>query len=158
MAKQPKVKCPKCGVQFYREDCEYVQIGRRYYHAQCVDKEDTALQEIHEKMSKLCGDAYSRSKITNQIKKYIAEGKTLDGILQSLCYWYDYKNSDPSKANGGIGIVGYIYDEAIKYFIDKENRENVNKDVDITEIESKTFVVYPMPITRPKRVRLFDLD
>ena len=42
---------------------------------------------------------------------------TYSGIYKTLQYWYEIKNNDISKANGGIGIVPYVYDQAKQYFI-----------------------------------------
>ena len=53
------------------------------------------------------------SQRSNMIKK---NGYTNAGILQALKYWYQVKKSSPDKANGGIGIVPYIYQDAQNYY------------------------------------------
>lgn len=162
MAKQSQVKCPICEEKFYREDCEYKQVGRRYYHQKCYESqsEDIRLtQEIHEKMRSLLKDAYIKQKIDKQIKSYLEENKTLKGIKLTLDYWYDIKKNDPTKAMGGIGIVGYIYKEAQSYWTKKEERVNCNKDIDLSCYDKiQTYQIKPSPIKKPKRVKLFNLD
>lgn len=38
------------------------------------------------------------------------------GILMALKYWFGEKNNTIERANGGMGIVPYIYDEAQRYY------------------------------------------
>lgn len=162
MAKKPKVKCPKCGEYFYREDNEFVCTGRRYYHRECfdnLDEEDKLIQQIHKKVKEHLGDTYSKQKVTKQINGYIAEGKTLKGILDAVIYWFEHNQGDPSKSAGGIGIVGYIYADAEKFWQRKENVANAHKNIDLSCYEQiEVYNIKPTPIKKPKRVKLFDLD
>lgn len=41
---------------------------------------------------------------------------TYSGILRTLKYVFEVKNGDLSKANGGIGIVPWKYQEAYNYY------------------------------------------
>ena len=41
---------------------------------------------------------------------------TYSGILKTLKYWFEIKKGDLEKANGGIGIVPYVYDDAFLYW------------------------------------------
>ena len=162
MAKKPQVKCPKCGKYFFREDHEFVNTGRRYYHRECfdsLDEEDKLTQEIHRKMRETLKEGYINKKVTRQINQYVSQGKTLQGILDTLNYWYDVKKEDPAKAAGGIGIVEYVYVEAQKYWKKKNQQQSINKDLDLSSYDKKvTFKVTPTPISKPKRVKLFNLD
>lgn len=47
------------------------------------------------------------------INKY---GYCDSGILMALKYWFGEKKNSIEKANGGMGIVPYIYDEAQRYY------------------------------------------
>ena len=79
------------------------------------------------KMKELLGDEYVKTKVDKQIKEYKQEGKTSENILKALEYWYDIKKNSIEQANGGIGIVGYIYKEALDYF---NNKERIQKQTD----------------------------
>lgn len=162
MAKQSQVKCPVCGEKFYREDYEYVQKNRRYYHQECYEtlsEEEKLTQEIHEKVKEYLGTEYLRQKVTRQINEYVAEGKTLKGILDTIIYWFEYKNGDPTKSAGGIGIVAYIYAEAEKFWERKEMIATAQKDIDLSCYDNfETYKIKPTPIRKPKRVKLFELD
>lgn len=162
MAKKPKVKCPVCQEQFYREDCDFETDGRRYYHKECfaqVEQDKIIVQEIHEKMRKLLGENYSQAKITRQINTLVKEGKTKQGIKLTLDYWYDIKKESAEKAAGGIGIVSYIYPEAQKYWERKEWLDSRDQNIDLSCYDKPIkYEINPTPIAKPKRVKLFKLD
>ena len=53
---------------------------------------------------------------------------TYNGIYLTLKYWYEVKHNDITKANGGIGIVPYVYNTAYNYnyaiWLAKQSNEN----------------------------------
>lgn len=157
MAKQPQVKCPYCGRLFYREDVDFVQIGRRYAHRECYEN----ATKIHDLMQHLLGETYSRTKIESQIKSMVEkEGYSLLAIYNTLIYWYEIKKASIEKANGGIGIVPYIYPEYIKYVQQQENIALINKGKNIKDFikEEKIVIGKAQPITRPRHVKFYDLN
>lgn len=157
MAKQPKVKCPYCGQQFYREDVDFVQIGRRYAHKECHDKSE----QIHALMKNKLGMSYSQTKIERQIQNFVSkEGFTVKNIYNTLVYWYEIKKQNAEQANGGIGIVPYIYPEYLKYAQRQKENAELNKGKSIKDFikETKTVIGKAQPITRPRHVRFYDLD
>lgn len=115
------VKCLYCGQPIDRdkEKCQRVQ-SRRYAHLTChapkpgVDEALTT--EIMEYCKEIFGPEADYGHIGSQIKKYVADGKTRQGILLTLKYWYGVKKNSTDKSNGGIGIVPYVYDDAKKYW------------------------------------------
>lgn len=164
MAKLQPVKCLYCSQTFDREKTDFVKIGNRYAHRLCEQKElekKKIIQEVHQKMKGLCGATYSKNKIDKQIKNLLKDGKTEIGILRTLEYWYDEKHQDPERANGGIGIVDYVYGEAQDFFFRKEQNQSryVNQDIksflkpDVVNVKIK-----PQAIKKPKRIKLFDLQ
>lgn len=164
MAKH-KVKCPSCEQYFYREDEECVKVNNRYYHKRCYDettKDDIIIDSIHCKMRELCGNAYNKKRIDAKISAYKKMGFTPIGIKRSLDYWYDIKKNDPTAAYGSIGIVEYVYNEAIDYWMQKEeskkqyNGTNFNKWKE--SLEPKVVHTNPTVTTRPKRLKLFHLE
>lgn len=162
MSKKPLVKCPRCGQSFDRDECEFEVHSKRYYHKQCYidmmeDRRITA--EIHAKMQKLLGTNYSLYKINKQLATFEQEGKTRQGIKLALDYWYDIKKENTAKANGGIGIVSYIYSEAQKYWEKQKMLDSRNNNMDLSCYDDPViYKVKPTPIIKPKRVRLFKLD
>ena len=91
----------------------------------------------------------------------VAEGKTYKDIYQSLVYWYDIKLNLPSKSNGGISIVSYIYSEAMQYF-DKKDKIDANKEklseLKNYESETKEVTITSQALKKPKSIKLFDLE
>lgn len=164
MAKEIPVKCLYCGQEFYRSEVEWVKPrANRYAHKECAKKEETkqgVVLQIHAKMKNILGTNYNKMKIDKQIKSLLKEGKTEIGILRTLEYWYDIKESSAAQANGGIGIVSYVYGEAMNYYDRqkkyKEMRENI--DIDSYIDDTKVLRVSPKPIRRPVGVKLFDLE
>lgn len=88
---------------------------------------------------------------------YITEyNYTYSGILSTLKYAFEIKHNDISKANGGIGIVGYLYQEAFRYNYDLwvNNQKNENKIIEnYRPVEVN--IVIPTPERRPMKKRKF---
>lgn len=157
------VKCPVCEERFDRDKIEYEKAGRRYYHIECYKKQqqkEIIVQKIHSKISSLCGSAYSKAKVDKQIKSLLEEGKTEANILTTLEYWYDILGKNPKDAAGGIGIVSYVYGQALDYFYRQEELSHKNENINIEDYISNEIetVVIPRPkIKKPKRIEWFDI-
>ena len=135
MPKKGQVKCPVCGQMFMKDEIPNKHFKNRYYHIDCfekVNKNEIVKEKIYEKMRRLLGDSFNQNRIAAQIKKYTTENNySIVGIYRALCYWYDVKNSDPSRAKGGIGIVPFIYQDAADYYAQLEQINIYNKTIDI---------------------------
>ena len=67
----------------------------------------------------LFGSDYVYAKIKKQIKDYVTNhGYTYSGIHKALVYYYEVKGNkfDEGKAQGGIGIVPFVYQNAYNYY------------------------------------------
>ena len=116
--------------------------------------------QVHEKMKGVLGVNYNKNKIDKQIKELLKEGKTEIGILRTLEYWYDIKQSSAAQAKGGIGIVPYVYGEAMNYFDRQKRYKEMQQTIDIDSFidDTKVLRVSPKPIRKPLGVKLFDLE
>lgn len=167
------VKCPGCGEKFDRDiEFNYSVHGNRYWHDDCWEKylnQEKTLKEkkqkIHDKVKKLCGDDYVKSRVEKQINENLAAGKKLGGILGTLTYWYDVKGHNPKDAHGGIGIVEYVYNEAQEYYRQqKENKHRYDKvnedDIGGYQLSNRELRVPEKRIKfqKPKRVDYVRLD
>ena len=97
-------------------------------------------------------------RITLQIKKYMQDQPeyTYSGIRRTLEYFYDIKKNDISKANGNIGIVPWIYEEAKRYYYNQWLLSQKNADKDIAQYKPKIVeIVIKPPQREPKKRRLF---
>lgn len=157
------VKCYFCGKQFDANAEEYVKpVSNRYAHKECGKKEEAKkgiILRIHEMMKEILGETYNETKITRQIKKYLKQGKTEIGILQTLEYWYYVKENTAENAAGGIGIVEWIYGEAMNYQEKQKRLQEMRETVKISDYidDTVTYKIKPKPITKPVGVKLFDL-
>lgn len=122
-----KVKCFYCGEIFDNATEEYRKPrANRYAHLYCykenmteddkwVDKIYTLLEEIHLD--------YDYVTVENQRGRFVRNSYTNKGIYMTLKYFYEVKNGNKEKANKGIGIVPYVYEEARQHFLKKKNRK-----------------------------------
>ena len=78
------------------------------------------------------------SKIKRQFFLYIKNGEyTAKGIYFSLVYLYDYKKANKEKAEGGIGIVPYVYKEAGDFWAEKYQKDNTILEAVARQIEER---------------------
>ena len=161
------VKCPKCGETFDRDIIQAVRInGRRYGHAKCypdnnnfvplVEKKISEEQKIKNYAKSILKEQYVAARVNKQIKDFLAEGYTASGILKTLIYWYEIKHNDISKAIGGIGIVPYVYKQALDYYYNLYLAEMANVDKDIDEYRPKEiFISIDLP-KKEKELKLWE--
>ena len=161
------VKCPKCEETFDRDIIQAVKInGRRYGHAKCypdnnnfvplVEKKISEEQKIKNYAKSILKEQYVAARVNKQIKDFLAEGYTASGILKTLIYWYEIKHNDISKAMGGIGIVPYVYKQALDYYYNLYLAEMANVDKDIDEYRPKEiFISIDLP-KKEKELKLWE--
>ena len=160
MAKQPKVKCPICGVQFYREDEPFVKFKNRYYHQSCYEAHENEKTEeekerdlLTEYIKKLFNISTLTVKINRQIKDCIEKGYSYKGIRMTLIYWFEVKGNSIDKANGGIGIVPYTYEQALIYWKSIWEAQQRNQQIQIAKIEIPVREIHiPVPERKPMKV------
>lgn len=163
------VTCVYCHQKFDREKEPTAQVAsRRYAHASCLEahkndlpKEEQDFADLEEYIKKIFKVEQLSQKIRNQISKFIQEEDyTYYGILMSLTYFFSVKNNSTEKANGGIGIVPYIYKEAEEFYsrIYAANKENEEREI-IQSQQVKIKIKDPQREIRKKNTFSFlDLD
>lgn len=161
------VKCLYCGVTFDadKEPCEKPR-GNRYAHKSCYDRhmasmsqEEQDYNELVEYIKRLLGDDIN-PRVWKQLREYKDNYKyTYSGILKTLKWWYELKGNSVEKANGAIGIVPYIYQQACQYYyaLYLAALANEDKDIEHYQVKVKEFEIEP-PIRLIKPLRLFNLD
>ena len=160
----PIVKCLYCEKKFDRDKMPYIQVGRRYAHKECsMTAEERKTQEEQDKQDldnyiiQLLKIDYIDARIRKQIKTYIEENNyTYSGIKKALIYFYEVKGNSIEKANGGIGIVPFIYKDAFNYYYALWQAQQQNKDKVIVDYQPKVIeVVIPRPQRKVKQRKLF---
>lgn len=158
------VKCPICGKSFDRDIVPCHQDGRRYLHIECWarqeasktqdDKDKEALEEYIKELFKL---GTIPQKIQKQIESFHKEYHyTYTGIKKSLVYHFEVKKGDIKQANGGIGIVPYVYEQARIYYyqIWQAQQKNTEKVID-DYIPKVINIKIKNPQKQPKKRKLF---
>lgn len=159
------VKCLYCGKKFDRDKEEWVKVtGNRYAHKNCaISKEEVMSQEQKDKeeldnyIMQLFKLDFVEPRIQKQIIKYREEyNYTYSGILKSLKYFYEIKGNPIEKANGGVGIVPYVYKQAFNYYyaLWQAQQKNIDKEVEkyIPKIKE---VIIQNPQRKIKKRKLF---
>ena len=151
------VTCIYCKKKFDRDKIPFTQLSeRRYAHIGCAataqaeqEKREQAKQKLTEYIKQLFGLESLTVKINRQIKEYAEEyNYSYSGIYHTLVYWYEIKKNDISKANGGIGIVPYVYQQALEYYKALWIASDKNKD---KKFEQYIPQVREVHIIAPKR-------
>ena len=161
-----KCKCIYCKIEFDRDKLPYTQISeRRYAHKECADKnyipktkDEQDYANLVAYIEKLFGIGFVSAKVAKQIKDYrVQYGYTYNGMLGTLVYWYEVKGAAIDKANGGIGIVPYIYDQAKEYYSKIDTANSLNAD--IKNYRTKVIeITIASPQQEKRQPRLFNLE
>lgn len=137
MAKH-NVKCRICGEYFDAQlkdlDIVYVMPSKGwYYHKKCYDgwKKSTPDEDeqwklrIYDYLAHDIKISYNYFKCEKFLEGFIKRDKkgTYKGCFFALKYFYEIEHGDRSKANGGVGIIPYIYSRSVEYWTQKE-KEN----------------------------------
>ena len=157
-----RVKCYYCGKTFDRDKLPYVQVSaKRYAHQECSlteeekrNKEEQDKYDLENYIMQLFKTDYVDARIHKQIKQYREEyNYTYSGIRKALVYFYEIKGNSTEKANGGIGIVPYVYKDAFNSYYSIWEANQKNQDKDVQEFVSKEKVIKIEPPKRNLRKR-----
>lgn len=162
------VTCIYCKERFNRDVESTVQVSaRRYAHKECADKfyvektqEEKDLEALEKYIKKLFNESYINARIRKQIKDYRQEyNYTYSGMLKTLIFWFEVKGNKTDKANGGIGIIPYVYKQAHDYYYSLylAKLANENKNINDYKPKIKEIEIAP-PTSHPKKIKLFNLD
>lgn len=141
------VKCLYCGKTFDASIEPFVKPRvNRYAHEACAKGiETTKTQDEKDKealesyIKKLFGVKSISVKIKKQIEKYHQENNySYSGIRKSLVYFYEVRGNSLEKANGGIGIVPYVYADAFMYYRAIWEAQQQNQNIEIAQYNLPT--------------------
>ena len=102
----------------------------------------------------LLHEDYINPRVRKQINEFINKyNYSYSGIYRSLEYFYEIKGNSKEKANGGIGIVPYVYQDAYNYYYNLWLAKERNKGKDVKEFIPKTIEVKIPPPQRKIKVK-----
>ena len=156
------VKCPYCEQRFNRNDLaiKVKQVSaKRYAHYDCWEKYINSLTQkekdqinFYEYVKNLFKDNYNYVLTKKLAEKYIKENSyTYSGMLKSLKWFYEKENNSIEDANGTIGIIPYIYNQALQYYYKLYVAATINQNNNI--INTKREITIESP--RKKNKNLF---
>lgn len=156
-----KVKCTVCGKVFDRDVVQAVKVSaRRYAHYSCkpdgelvplANPVDEDLLKLEAYIEDLLGKDYNHAKVKKQIKDFKNDyDYSYSGMLKTLVWFYDIKGNPKEKANGGIGIIPFVYKDALNYYYSLYLAQIANEKVgsyklEVKEIEIESPEVYRRP-------------
>ena len=121
------VKCLYCGERFNRNDpnIQVKQVtSRRYAHLKCWEKYQSNLSQeekdiiaFYDYTKKLFGEDYNYILTKKLAERYVKENNyTYSGMLKTLKWYYEKEGNSLDKSNGSIGIIPYVYKQALNYY------------------------------------------
>jgi hypothetical protein len=148
------VICVFCKKPLSKKDADCVMIGEgKYAHAECQKlestREKTEKELLDDYIKELFQVPYIDAKVRKQINSFIEKfNYTYSGIRKALIYHYEIKGGDKSKANGGIGIVPYVYQDAYNYHYNLWLAQEKNKNI---QVETYAPKIKNITILKPER-------
>ena len=138
------VKCLYCEQQFNRNDpnIEVKKVGRRYAHLQCweqhmanMTKEEKDEMAFYVYVQQLFGSEYNYTLTKKLAERYHTESNyTYSGMLKTLKWYYEKEGHSLDKSNGSIGIIPYVYQQALNYYYNLYKAQLINQEKDIQQI------------------------
>ena len=176
-----KVTCRLCGKQFDINSIQGVKIGNlRYAHKTCADeanvqyelvpipepvknkrtKEKEDREKLIEYAKEHLGDAYVRTKVEKQIREFHnTDSYTYSGMLKTLIWFYEIQGNSWDKAQGGIGIIPYVYKDAMNYYYAIYLAQLAGQSIVKEDLQVKVReVVIDPPVKYIQPPKLFNLD
>lgn len=160
------VKCKYCGIQFDRNAEPFEEVGgRRYAHKACAEKHQAAIpqdekdyNELENYIKKLFNETNLNIKTRKQIKDFRQEyGYSYSGMLKTLYWWYEIKGHSVDQAQGGIGIIPFIYEDALKFYYSLYLAQTANATLKIEKPQVKEIEI-PSPRVHTSPKKLFKID
>lgn len=162
------VTCIYCKKTFNKAEEPFnLFTNGKYAHQSCFELEQTRELTDQEKLEKyimkLFGSDYVYAKIKKQIKDYVTNhGFTYSGIHKALVYYYEVKGNrfDEGKAQGGIGIVPFVYQNAYNYYYAiweaQQKQDNISDAKSVEQFIPKVVEIkIPVPQRQVKKRKLF---
>lgn len=155
------VKCFYCAKEFDANTEEFVKPNsRRYAHKACADaaeasktKEEKDKEILENYIKELFGISSISTKIKKQIEKFKKEKNySYSGMFKTLKYFFEIRGNSIEKANGGVGIIPWVYDEAYLYWKAIWEAQQKNENVKVEEYILPSIEVHiPVPTREPMK-------
>ena len=164
------VKCTYCNQVFDRNVEEAINDpanSRRYIHVSClnqrrsaISKEEQDKEDLIYYIKQLLGPQYAAAKVDRQITDYHRTyGYQYSGMLGTLKFFYEIQKNTIDKANGGVGIIPFVYEQAKEYYRKINAAQNANSVAAIQKYHNEVEEIrIAPPHVKVKEPYLFNLD
>lgn len=146
--------CPKCHDKIDINTEEYRLVGKRYLHLKCFNElqnsDDKYIDMMYRFLKNEVGLNYNYVQCEKQRNSYNNKGLSNETIYKTLVYIYKIRKVNPSRAEGRIGLVPFMYEEATQYF---NNLEKQRKVVDRAYEKQKKVETKKMSIVDVKETK-----
>jgi len=151
-------KCPVCNKEVLEEEAIYNTNTKRYYHESCynilLDR-----KKLVDYICELFGYKKPSVKVYQQMTSYYNKGISYADMLLALRYFYEVKKGDINKAQGGIGIITYVLDEAKNFAsLEEIERNNLIKKFQENELNKKETIYRQIVEFNNKNKKQIDIN
>ena len=124
-----------------------------------ADGVDQDLVKLEEYIEQLLGNDYNPARVKKQIKEFKNEyDYSYSGMLKTLIWWYEIKGNSKEKANGGIGIIPFVYKDALTYYYSLYLAQLANENVEsIPKPKVKEIEIYSPEVHR-RPPKMFNME
>ena len=160
------VKCMICGELVDKTNPECVKAtSTSYAHRNCLEQEPELLErtKFYDYVSQLFGTKYNHLSTMKLAERYMREHPdwTWSGMHKAMWFFYEKKHGDKSKANGTIGILPYIYQQAYSYFFELFLAEEAANSLDEEAIKTTTrkmVIKEPIKPTTKRKANIIEFE
>jgi hypothetical protein len=161
--KKAIIKCKYCGEPVDKKSDDCIKVTNRYAHKHCYDQappEEHAEEDFYNYCSHLFGRSYDHVRTRRMAEKFLKENTnwTFQGMLKSLQWFYDIKKHSTDGANGSIGILPFIYEQAKQYYYEVYVAEQSAKIIEETPESREVDIEIPHYEKNKKRIKLLDFE
>lgn len=151
-------KCPVCNKEVLEEEAIYNTNTKRYYHESCynilLDR-----KKLVDYICELFGYKKPSVKVYQQMTSYYNKGISYADMLLALRYFYEVKKGDINKAQGGIGIITYVLDEAKNFAsLEEIERNNLIQKFQENELNKKETIYRQIVEFNNKNKKQIDIN
>ena len=135
------VTCLYCKKQFDRDKIPVKKVSaRRYAHIECweehqknMTQEERDIENFYDYVKKLFDKDYNYILTKKLAERYVKENNyTYSGMLKTLKWYYEKLGKSTDKSNGSIGIIPYVYNQAMNYYYSLYLAQSINKEKDFS--------------------------
>jgi hypothetical protein len=132
-------------------------------HEANMTQEEKDVRAFYEYTQKLFGEDYNYILTKKLAERYVKENHyTYTGMLKTLKWYYEKEGNSIEKSNGSIGIIPYIYKQALDYYYSLYLAQQINKEKNISSFiiskEREISIQSPRVYVRPPHMWLEEED